>query len=141
MLVTPLGMVMLSRLLQPKNACLPIIITVSGILIFLKLVHPENALFPITVNVSGSVTLVKFLQPENPLPMVPFVSGRLICVTPSGIVMSPLKAAGTSIISVSCLLYSTPSQTENMGWESSTLKLSSNLQSEKTVEEVLVDSI
>ena len=43
MLITPSGIVMLSRLLQPENAYSPMLITPSGIVMLSRLLQPENA--------------------------------------------------------------------------------------------------
>ena len=65
MLVTPFGMVMFSRLLQPANASSPILNTLSGIVIFLRFSHHQNALAPMLVKPSETVTFSRLSQYEN----------------------------------------------------------------------------
>ena len=50
---SPDGSTSCSRLLQPENALLPILVTEAGILIFFKREHDMNAPLPIPVTVSG----------------------------------------------------------------------------------------
>ena len=55
-------MVMLAKLLHPKNAYFSMLVTFSGISTLVKLVHPENAKFPMLVTLSEIVMSVKRLQ-------------------------------------------------------------------------------
>ena len=65
MLVTLSGIVRLVRLLQLRNASLPMLVTPFPIPIVVKAEQPENAYSPMPVTSSKSVTLVKPEQPEN----------------------------------------------------------------------------
>ena len=55
--------VTLVRLLESKNAKLPILVTLSPIVTLVRLLHPLNAKPPILVTQSGIVTLVRLLHP------------------------------------------------------------------------------
>ena len=61
MLVTPSGIVILSRLLHPLKALSPMLVTLLGISILVKLLHPLKASLPMLVNwiPSVNVTLVR----------------------------------------------------------------------------------
>ena len=56
MLVTPLGMVILAKPVQPSNTELPILVTPSGIVILVKPVQYLNAEFPMLVTLFPIVT-------------------------------------------------------------------------------------
>ena len=60
MLVTPSGMVMEVRPLQPEKALLPMLVTPSGMVMEVRPLQPEKALLPMLVTPSG---IVVFLQP------------------------------------------------------------------------------
>ena len=49
MLVILEGSSMLVRLVQPLNACLPMLVTPSGIVMLVSLEQPENAASPIAI--------------------------------------------------------------------------------------------
>ena len=49
MVVTPSGIVILLRLLQPENAEPPMEVTPSGIVILVRLLQPANAYSPMVV--------------------------------------------------------------------------------------------
>ena len=63
MLVIVSGIVILIRLLQPRNPLVSMLVIVSGIVILVRLWQPLKAEAPILVTVSGIVMLVRLLQP------------------------------------------------------------------------------
>ncbi len=67
MLVTLLGISMLVKLLQPKNAYEPMLVNceLSPNVTLVKLLQLENASLPMLVTPLGISMLVKLLQPEN----------------------------------------------------------------------------
>ena len=83
---------------QPKNACLPILVTPSGIVIEVKLAQPEKALPPMLVTLSGIVIEVKLVQPENALS--PMLSPLVIVTTLSWLLLMWF-AANAGIVAVS----------------------------------------
>ena len=57
-----------SKLLQPENALLPMLVTLLGIVMPVRAVQPINACSSMLVpKLVGKVTLVKFVQPRNAL--------------------------------------------------------------------------
>ena len=69
------------KLLQPKNADSPILVTLSGIVMLFRLLQLENAESPILVTLSGIAISVSLLQPKNAeFPMLVTFLGRLIVV-------------------------------------------------------------
>ena len=73
MLVTPSGIAMLVRLLQPENAEFPMPVTLSGIVMLVKLLQPENAEFPMLVTPSVKTTsfMAASLIPHLLYPLIP----------------------------------------------------------------------
>ena len=57
MVVTLSGIVILVRLVHPKNASSPMVVTLSGIVILVSLVQSENAQSPMVVTPSGTITV------------------------------------------------------------------------------------
>ena len=77
------GIVMLVKLVQPKNAIPPIYVTLSGIVMLVKPAQASNALSPICVTLSGIVMLVKPVQFWNALlPILVTLSGIVMLVKP-----------------------------------------------------------
>ena len=74
--VTPEGIVMELRALQPENAASPITVTPSGSVQAVKQLQSWNAEAPMEVTPSGIATAVRAPQPEN--------AASPITVTPSG---------------------------------------------------------
>ena len=81
MLVTPSGIVMPVKLLQPENVLPLMLVTLSGITMLVRLWHHSNAPYPMLVTPSGMVMLVRLLHLEN--------ARSPMLVTPSGTVTSP----------------------------------------------------
>ena len=78
MLVTPLGIMMLVRLLQPENAPSPMLVTLSGMVMLVRLVQLLKAPFPMLVTgrsviVSGMTTV-----PSEPLYLVMVIVPLLV---------------------------------------------------------------
>ena len=65
MLVTPSGIVMLVKPLQPENACDSTLVTLSGIVTLVKPLQPENTEHPMLV-VPSSTT--RFVTESNGIP-------------------------------------------------------------------------
>ena len=81
MLVTPSGMLMLARLLQPLKA--PQAILATGISTLVKLLHKLKANSPMLVTLSGMLMLVKLLhRSKAKAPMLVTPSGMLMLVRP-----------------------------------------------------------
>ena len=57
-----MGILILVKLTQEPNACLPISVTSLGILILIRLLHLLNALSPISVTLSGISIFFKLLH-------------------------------------------------------------------------------
>ena len=55
MLVTLLGMMMLVKLVQSRNAKSAMVVTPLGMMMLVKLAHPRNALSPMVVTLLGIV--------------------------------------------------------------------------------------
>ena len=105
MLVTLSGIVMLAKLLQPLNACAPILVTLLGIVMLVKLLQPSNAEAPIDSPLVIT-TLCKFDLSMQVMAIAGIVASTIghpanadspMLVTLSGIVMltkllQPLKA-------------------------------------------------
>ena len=53
------------RLVQPRNAFFPILVTLLGMVIVVKLLQLENAELPMLVTLLGMVIVVKPVQTEN----------------------------------------------------------------------------
>ena len=68
--VTLLGILILVKLTQEPNACLPISVTSLGILILIRLLHLLNALSPISVTLSGISIFFKLLQRRYLQPII-----------------------------------------------------------------------
>jgi hypothetical protein len=64
-IVTLSGMVMLARLLRPRNAAKPRSVTLSGIVMPGRLLQPSKPRRPMWWTVFGIVTLVSAVQPKN----------------------------------------------------------------------------
>ena len=56
---------MLVRLLQPRNAFSPMLVTLSGIVILVRLLHMKKVPRPMFVTPSGNVILVRPVQWKN----------------------------------------------------------------------------
>ena len=65
MLVTPSGIVILVRLVQPEKVPTSMLVTPSGIVISLKLLQPLKACDPMMVTLSGISMLVMFEHSEK----------------------------------------------------------------------------
>jgi hypothetical protein len=59
---TELGIWILIRPVQPRNARLLMVVTELGIWMLVRLVHPSNAPFPIVVTELGISTYVRLVQ-------------------------------------------------------------------------------
>ena len=81
MLVTLLGIVMLVRLLQPRNAPFPMLVTLLGIVMLFRLLQPLNAQLSMLVTLFPIVMLVRLLQFWNAhLPMLVTLLGIVMLV-------------------------------------------------------------
>ena len=87
---------MLVKPVHPKNALLPMSITLSGIVMLVKPVHPKNASSSMLVTLSGIVTLVKPVHPENAL-------SPMLVTLPSSGMMLVLQPAINVLVSVSIM--------------------------------------
>jgi hypothetical protein len=85
-LLTPVGTVMLVRLLQPKNAP-EMLVTLSGIATLVRLMQLSSALLPRLVTVSGIVMLVRLVHSQNAMSPI-LVTGKPLIV--SGMSTAPL---------------------------------------------------
>ena len=78
------------KLVQPKKAPFPILVTELGIVIDVKPLHSEKALFPILFTELGIVTDVKPLHSEKADSSIYFtVYSKSLTLIEDGIVMSP----------------------------------------------------
>ena len=85
MLLTPFGIVMLVKDLQPEKASSPILLTLSGIVTLVKEEQPAKTTSPMLLTPSGIVILVKEEQPTKaPALILVTLSGIVIFVNPPG---------------------------------------------------------
>ena len=101
MLVTPSGIVMLVRLMQPEKAQAPMLVTPSGMVILVRLLQLVKAASGMLVTLSGIVMLFRLLQKRKAAhPML--VTGLPSIV--SGMTSSPVAASSQSVMVTSPLV-------------------------------------
>ena len=72
----------LVRLLQPENACSPMLPTPPPMLMLARFVQPSNAKNPMLVTLSGMMRLVRPRQRSNPWPAAASFGDTRTCNPP-----------------------------------------------------------
>ena len=92
MLVTLLGILTVSKLVQDLNALKPMLETLLPMLTVFKLEQPLNAYSPMLVTLLGILTVSKLVHDENALPPILIMpSGISTCPLASGVIAHPAK--------------------------------------------------